>query len=86
MGYAIFADPSIQGAQYGYIWAGSNFLCVCFFYLLMPEMKGRSLEELDEIFLARVSARHFADYQCRITEEAIQDVKGPGVELTEVLS
>ncbi|KAK4546371.1 hypothetical protein LTR36_002048 [Oleoguttula mirabilis] len=71
------------GAQYGYIWAASNFLCVCFVYLFMPEMKGRSLEELDEIFLARVSARKFKEYQCRITEESVQDVKGQGVELRE---
>jgi hypothetical protein len=29
----------------------------------MPEMKGRSLEELDEIFAARVPARKFKSYQ-----------------------
>ncbi|KAK5113756.1 hypothetical protein LTR85_010773 [Meristemomyces frigidus] len=73
------------GAQYGYIWAASNFLCVCFFYLCMPEMKGRSLEELDEIFLARVAAKKFKGYQCHITEDAVQDVKGQGVDLKEAV-
>ncbi|OCL06225.1 hypothetical protein AOQ84DRAFT_224041 [Glonium stellatum] len=62
------------GAKYGYIWAGSNFLCAMFFYLFIPEMKGRSLEELDEIFAAKVPARKFKDYQCTIVDEAIHDV------------
>ena len=83
----------MQGAKYCYIWAASNFLCVIFFYLFMPEMKGRyvfaakfelnvelesmltlsflrSLEELDEIFAARVPARKFPGYQCQIVQEA----------------
>jgi hypothetical protein len=36
----------------------------------MPEMKGRSLEELDEIFAARVQARKFKSYHCLIREAA----------------
>lgn len=39
----------------------------------MPEMKGRSLEELDEIFAARVPARKFESYQCLIREAAHVD-------------
>lgn len=37
-------------------------------------MKGRSLEELDEIFEAGISARKFPQYRCKIVEEAKQDV------------
>jgi hypothetical protein len=33
-------------------------------------MKGRSLEELDEIFEAGVPARKFKQYECRIVQEA----------------
>lgn len=33
-------------------------------------MKGRTLEELDEIFAARVAARKFKSYQCLIGEAA----------------
>lgn len=36
----------------------------------MPEMKGRSLEELDEIFTAGVPARKFESYQCLVREAA----------------
>lgn len=40
----------------------------------MPEMKGRSLEELDEIFEAGIPAREFKRYQCRIVEEAMHAI------------
>ncbi|KAJ5784356.1 uncharacterized protein N7503_009568 [Penicillium pulvis] len=68
--YFINPEHLNWGAQYGYIWAGSNFVCVIFFYFFMPEMKGRSLEELDEIFAARVQARKFKSYHCLIREAA----------------
>jgi hypothetical protein len=34
------------------------------------------LEELDEIFEAKVAARKFKQFECRIVEEAKQDVYG----------
>lgn len=40
----------------------------------MPEMKGRSLEELDEIFEAGVPARKFKQYECKIVQEAKHEV------------
>jgi MFS family permease len=64
------------GPQYSYIWAASNFICVVWFYFFIPETKARSLEELDEIFEAGVSARKFKQYQCRIVEDAKHDVFG----------
>lgn len=41
----------------------------------MPQMKGRSLEELDEMFLEKVSMRNFTKYECRIKEDALRDVR-----------
>jgi hypothetical protein len=66
----------LQGPQYSYIWAASNFICVVWFYFFLPETKARSLEELDEIFEAGVGARKFKQYECRIVEEAKHDVFG----------
>jgi len=40
----------------------------------MPEMKGRSLEELDEMFLNRVSVRKFRKYECALRQDAANDV------------
>ncbi|KAL4805907.1 general substrate transporter [Aspergillus unguis] len=68
--YFINPENLNWGAKYGYIWAGSNAVCVVFFYFFIPEMKGRSLEELDEIFAARVPARKFKKFQCLIGEAA----------------
>jgi hypothetical protein len=50
----------------------------------MPEMKGRSLEELDEIFAARVPARKFKGYQCLIRDAArIDAVNAEGLQEKE---
>lgn len=43
-----------------------------FYFFFLPEMTGRSLEEVNELFNARVPARKFATYQCAIHEEIIQ--------------
>ena len=35
-----------------------------FVYFCLPEVKGRSLEEIDEMFAARLPARKFRSYVC----------------------
>lgn len=42
----------------------------------MPEMKGRSLEELDEMFLEKVRVKDFTKYECGIKEDALRHVRG----------
>lgn len=37
---------------------------------MLPEMKDRSLEELDELFQNRVGVRKFPQYQCVSSERA----------------
>ncbi|ORY16405.1 general substrate transporter [Clohesyomyces aquaticus] len=80
------------GAKYGYIWAGSNFLCVLFFFFFMPEMKGRTLEEIDELFANKVSPLKFKSYQTTIrheaaeVEEKVLETKGATIELRERIS
>ncbi|KAL4947218.1 general substrate transporter [Aspergillus filifer] len=74
--YFINPENLNWGAQYGYIWAASNAICIIFFYFCIPEMKGRSLEELDEIFAARVPARKFRAYRTVIGERARVEALG----------
>lgn len=64
-----------QGAKYGYIWAAANFLCVGFFFFCMPELKGRTLEEIDELFLNDVSVSNFPKYRTTIGDVVAQEVK-----------
>jgi hypothetical protein len=44
---------------------------VIWFYFFMPEMSNRTLEELDEMFLNKVSVRNFRKYQCQIRDDAV---------------
>lgn len=46
-----------------------------FFFLFMPELKGRTLEEIDELFANRVSAWKFKSYKTTIQEQALAEVR-----------
>ena len=52
-----FATPYIQntpgaglGARVGFVFMGAAVLALIYFMLFLPELKGRSLEEVDELF------------------------------------
>jgi hypothetical protein len=64
--------------------------------LFLPEVKGRSLEEIDEMFMARLPARKFRKYECtgqaaieskmrhaRASEDGNQDSKEEATETIE---
>ncbi|RDL32040.1 Uncharacterized protein BP5553_09442 [Venustampulla echinocandica] len=72
-----FINPSKLnwGVKYGWVWTVSNLICALFFYLFLPETKGRSLEEIDELFENRVSVKDFPKYHTKIQEEAARDVQ-----------
>lgn len=48
----------------GWIWAPSCFITVVWVYFYLPEIKNRTLEEIDEMFEARLPARKFRKYVC----------------------
>ncbi len=54
-----------------------------FFFLLIPETRGRTLEEIDEMFVNRVPRRQCKTYQCvsseRAREIAVKVVEDEGV-------
>ncbi|OAA65781.1 General substrate transporter [Niveomyces insectorum RCEF 264] len=51
------------GANIGWVFGGIAFACGIIVYFAVPETKDRSLEELDELFLARIPARKFKTTQ-----------------------
>ena len=67
-----FINPSALnwGPKYGYIWFPSGMLAALFVYFYIPEVKDRSLEEIDEMFEARLPAKKFRGYKCIIKEQA----------------
>ena len=47
-----------------YIWFGSNVILFIFTYFLIPETRDRTLEEIHEMFQAKLPARKFKGYVC----------------------
>ena len=60
------------GAKYGWIWFVSCFIMVAWMFFFLPETKDRTLEELDELFEAKVPARKFKSYQCVKTRAVME--------------
>ena len=58
-------DPpyaNLQG-KVGFIYGSMCFLALVWGYFFLPELKNRSLEELEEMFEAKVPLRKFRHYQ-----------------------
>lgn len=72
-----FINPAALNwnAQYGYIWFGSNVIIVVFTYFLLPETRDRTLEEIHEMFEAKLPARKFKGYQCTTVEDVAKRVE-----------
>lgn len=62
--YFINASQLNWGPKIGWIWFPSNLITLVFIYFALPETKGRTLEELDELFHQRVPPRQFSTYRC----------------------
>ncbi|SPO06551.1 related to monosaccharide transporter [Cephalotrichum gorgonifer] len=58
------------GPKYGWIWFGSSIITIAFVYFMLPDVNGRSLEEIDEMFRNKVSTRGFKTYVCVEVEQA----------------
>jgi hypothetical protein len=56
-----FFTPFITSSidfRYGYVFAAANFLGFLVVYFFVIESKGRSLEEIDEMYVNEVNPRH----------------------------
>jgi len=62
--YFINPDSLNWGPRYGYIWFPSCIVAALWVFFFLPETKGRTLEEIDEMFEARLPARKFRHYVC----------------------
>ncbi|RYP62696.1 hypothetical protein DL769_007203 [Monosporascus sp. CRB-8-3] len=75
--YFINVESLNWGPRYGYIWFPSCMVTAIWVYFFLPEVKGRTLEEIDEMFEAKLGARKFRGYQCvrRVEVEEKPDTK-----------
>ncbi|KAK9319698.1 monosaccharide transporter [Lipomyces orientalis] len=81
-----FANPYVQanlGGSVTFIYGGFSVVAVIWVLIMIPETRGRSLEELDEMFQADVKTRQFKDYQCTGIGAHITHLDEKGVEVVE---
>lgn len=58
------------GPKYCYIWFASGLVATVFIYFMLPDVNGRSLEEIDEMFRNKVPTRGFKKYVCLEVNQA----------------
>jgi Sugar (and other) transporter len=81
-----FINPASLGwsAKYGYIWFASNMILLVFTWFFIPETRDRTLEEIHEMFEARLPARKFKAYVCTSTEALAAEGIAKDIKLREV--
>ncbi|GJN74737.1 hypothetical protein PLICBS_008830 [Purpureocillium lilacinum] len=57
--YLIGADYANLGGKVGFIYGGLSVVFTALTWFYVPEMKGRSLEDIDSLFEKKVPTRHF---------------------------
>lgn len=73
--YFINPDALNWGPEYGWIWGPSCLVTVVWVYFYLPEIKNRTLEEVNEMFEAKLPARKFRNYVCTGLTVPSADVK-----------
>ncbi|KAK6214311.1 Dolichyl-diphosphooligosaccharide-protein glycosyltransferase subunit dad1 [Pestalotiopsis sp. IQ-011] len=65
-----FVSPFIQDSGYGnlqgkiaFVWGAGSIVAAVWAFFVLPELKGRTLEELDELFQKRVGVMDFGRFQ-----------------------
>lgn len=86
--YLLNPPYAALGARVGFIYGSASVVSVVVAWLLIPEMKGRSLEEVDEMFEKEVPLRKFRGYQSewahKIGGAAAEDGQGTGARKSSV--
>ncbi|KAK9313227.1 general substrate transporter [Lipomyces starkeyi] len=60
-------------AKTGFFWAGSCSLCLVWAYFRLPEPKGRTYAEIDDLFERRIPARKFKETKTNLFESHIDE-------------
>ncbi|KAK9236703.1 maltose permease MAL61 [Lipomyces kononenkoae] len=82
--YILNANAGNWKGKVGFFLAGLSFLCLVWTYFRLPETQGRTYEELDIMFIKKVSARQFSKYQIETLDiNHIVDNETRGVEVKD---
>jgi hypothetical protein len=67
--YLYNTDEANLGGKIGWIFAAMGLIALVIIYFEVPETKGRSFEDLDEMFNENVRTREFRSYKCCLPQE-----------------
>ncbi|KAJ5474494.1 sugar transporter [Penicillium sp. IBT 31633x] len=82
----VFVNPYTQEAIGGcvaFIYGAFSVLAFVFVWFVVPELRQRSLEQIDEMFQEKLPTRAFKSYVCRVPGQVISD-KSDEIEYVEV--
>jgi MFS transporter, SP family, sugar:H+ symporter len=71
--YLINADYANLGGKLGYIYGAINILVLVGVFFFIPELKFRSLEEVDQFFESGVALRKFKSIETRGVAEMYEE-------------
>ncbi|CAG8015705.1 unnamed protein product [Penicillium salamii] len=83
-----FVNPYLQASISGrvtFIYGAFSVVSLVFVWLVVPETKGRSLEDIDEMYQARLSPWKFQQYTCTGIGAQIASLNGDGGKLSFVV-
>lgn len=72
--YMFNADKANMGSAINFIFSGCCLIALILFFFFMPEASGRSYEEIDEMFMAKVPYRKWSSYTTVVSCESEQVV------------
>lgn len=72
--YLINAPYANLGGKVGFVYGSICWASVVVAYFCIPELKGRSLEEVDQLFASGASLRKFRKIETRPVEADVQDL------------
>lgn len=70
--YMFNPDEANMGGKVGFVFGGLCVPCIVFLWWYQPETKGRSYEELDEMFMKKIPARQFGSYVTNVQMQSQQ--------------
>jgi hypothetical protein len=71
--YLINVQYANLGGKVGFIYGGTNVIMVVVAFLYIPELKGRTLEEVDQLFASGLPLRKFKGIRTRRAEEIYEE-------------
>lgn len=82
--YLLYAPYAALGSRVGFIFGAITVCALVFTFFCVPECKGRTLEQVDRMFIEGVSLRHSGDYEIIENSEIAMEKGGLGIEVKAV--